>query len=177
MPAVSAHATPVPQATGRGLLISATVSVAAGILLGLLLWAMSWWFGGIGGIADYPSVLRFEVPYLLVVFLALTYLMRPGPWRILIAGAPIVAIYLTMDLHYVLLHSVFKLDDLVLVPEALAVAPGWVLAAAGIGVVGWLLGFACLLKRRGRELAAPRSPCWPLQRRRQRPPISFRRGS
>lgn len=116
---------------------------------------MSWSLGLIGGIADYPSVLRFEVPYLLVLFLGLTYLMRPGPWRTLIAATPIVAIYLTMDAHYVLLHSVFKLDDLVLIPEALAVAPGWLSAAAGIMVVGWLAAFAFRLKRRGRELAAP----------------------
>jgi len=135
--------------------MSVIVPVVAGIALGLGLWATSRAFGAIGGIADYSSVLKFEVPYLLVLFLGLTYVMRPGLWRVLIAAAPIFAIYLTADLHYVLLHSLFKLDDLVLVPEALAVAPAWVLAAAGIGLVGWLTAFAYLLKRRGRELAAP----------------------
>ncbi len=143
------------QAAGRGLLKSAAVAVAAGLALGLGLWALSWSFGNIGGIADYPSALRFEVPYLLVLFLGLAYLMRPGPWRFLIAGAPIVAIYLTMDVHYVLLHSVFKLDDLLLIPEALAVAPAWVLLVVSIVAVGWLTVFAYQLKRRGRELAAP----------------------
>jgi phosphoglycerol transferase MdoB-like AlkP superfamily enzyme len=145
----------MPQTAGRRFLRSVAVAVAAGLALGLGLWAMSWSFSDIGGIADYPSVLRFEVPYILVLFLGLVYLMRPGPWRALIAGAPIVAIYLAMDLHYVLLHSIFKLDDILLLPEALAVAPAWVSAAASIAVVGWLTAFACQLKRRGRELAAP----------------------
>ena len=155
MPAAPSQATSKPQAAGRSLLKTATVAIASGLALGLVLWAMSWSFAGIGGIDDYQSVLNFEIPYLLVLFLALTYLMRPGPWRALIAGAPIVAIYLAMDLHYVLLHSVFKLDDLLLVPEALAVAPAWVLAAAGIIVFGWLTTFTYQLKRRSRELAAP----------------------
>ena len=155
MPAASAQAPSQPQAAGRSLLKSATVAIASGLALGLVLWAMSWSFADIGGIDDYPSVLNFEIPYLLVLFLALVYLMRPGSWRALIAGAPIVALYLAMDLHYVMLRSIFKLDDLLLVPEALAVAPVWVLAAAGVAVFGWLTAFAYQLKRRGRELAAP----------------------
>ncbi|MEA3274325.1 MAG: sulfatase-like hydrolase/transferase [Pseudomonadota bacterium] len=134
---------------------SAATGVAACLALGLWLWAMSWSFGQIGGIADYPSVLRFEVPYLLVLFLGLTYLLRPGPWRALIAAGPIVAIYLAMDVHYVLLHNIFKLDDILLIPEGLAVASDWVLAAVGIAVIGWLAAFVYQLKRRGRELAAP----------------------
>ena len=151
----SAHVAPMRQTASRGLLKSAAMAAAAGLALGLGLWALSWSFGKIGGIADYPSVLSFELPYLLVLFLGLAYLMRPGPWRVLIAGAPIVAVYLTMDLHYVLLHSVFKLDDLLLIPEALAVAPAWVLLVVSIVAVGWLTVFAYQLKRRGRELAAP----------------------
>jgi phosphoglycerol transferase MdoB-like AlkP superfamily enzyme len=116
---------------------------------------MSSFFGDAGGIDDYPSVLRFEAPYLLVLFLGLAFLLRPGPWRYLIAAAPIVAIYLATDVHYVLLHSVFKLDDILLIPEGLAVASDWVLIAVSIAVSGWLAAFVYYLKRNGRELLPP----------------------
>jgi phosphoglycerol transferase MdoB-like AlkP superfamily enzyme len=130
-------------------------AVATSLVLGLGLWALSWYFGRRGGIADYPSVLRFEVPFLLALFLGLTFLLRPGPWRAVIAAAPIVAFYLATDLHYVLLRNVLKLDDILLIPEALSVASDWVPIAMGIAITAWLGAFLYCLKRGSRELVAP----------------------
>jgi phosphoglycerol transferase MdoB-like AlkP superfamily enzyme len=156
MPAVHDNApSPPHSSSGNAPLLSIAMVIVTGVVLGLSLWVISLYYSELGGIGGYPSVLWFETPYLLVTFLALTFLLRPSLWRGLIAAVPIVGIYLAMDIHYVLLHSVFKIDDMLLIPEGLAVAPAWVQAAAATGVFGWLAVFFHQLKRRRQELLAP----------------------
>jgi phosphoglycerol transferase MdoB-like AlkP superfamily enzyme len=128
---------------------------ASFVVLGLVLWAISWSFGLVGGIREFGSAVRFELPYLIVAYAALLYLMRPNRWRILIAALPIIALYLVIDLRFVFMHSVFKLDELLLLPEGLNVSPIWV----GIGAWGalgfWLTAFVKNIKRHPDELAVP----------------------
>jgi phosphoglycerol transferase MdoB-like AlkP superfamily enzyme len=90
-----------------------------------------------------------------VAYAALLYLMRPNPWRILIAALPIVALYLAIDLRFVFMHSVFKLDELLLLPEGLNVSPIWVGIAAWGTLFTWLTFFVKNIKRNPRELAVP----------------------
>jgi phosphoglycerol transferase MdoB-like AlkP superfamily enzyme len=132
-----------------------TVTVGSFAVLGLVLWAISWSFGLVGGIKDFGSAIRFELPYLIVAYASLLYLMRPTPWRVLIAATPIVVLYLVIDLRFVLMHSVFKLDELLLLPEGLNVSPFWLQAGAWLALVGWSTFFIRNLKRRPRELAVP----------------------
>lgn len=140
---------------GGQLLRSLITTVVSSLLLGLVLWTISWFFGLVGGIREFSSAIRFEMPYLLVAYAALLYLMRPTPWRIAVAAMPIIVLYLTIDLHYVYMHSIFKLDELLLLPEGLNVSPVWARLGAWIAFVGWLLIFARLVKRRFKELLVP----------------------
>lgn len=146
------------------------------LVLSLLLLAISLSFGLAGGIdryfgfeEDLPFLLlmvesfeqvqsyffHHELPFLLLVYAAFYYLMRPGTWRAVIAGVPIIVLYLGMDLYYVFMHAIFKLDDLLLLPEGLTVSPVW----AQIGVVAavflWIAAFLLSLRRRPRELVVP----------------------
>jgi phosphoglycerol transferase MdoB-like AlkP superfamily enzyme len=143
------------QKGGLLLFSSVMITVASAVVLGLVLWAISWSFGLVGGIRDFGSAIRFELPYLIVAYAALLYLMRPTPWRILLAAMPIIVLYLVIDLRFVYMHSVFKLDELLLLPEGLNVSPIW----ARIGVWGvlivWSAVFVKNLKRSLRELAVP----------------------
>jgi phosphoglycerol transferase MdoB-like AlkP superfamily enzyme len=128
---------------------------ASSVVLGLVLWAISWSFGLVGGIREFGSAVRFELPYLIVAYAALLYLMKPTPWRILIAALPIIALYLVIDLRFVFMHSVFKLDELLLLPEGLNVSPIWVGIAAWGALITWLAVFVKNIKRNPRELAVP----------------------
>lgn len=124
-------------------------------ILSLLLLAISLSFGLVGGIDEYFAAFQHELPYLLLVYAAFFYLMRPGTWRSVIAAAPIVLLYLGMDLYYVFMHSIFKLDDLLLLPEGLTVSPLWAQLGVVAGVVLWLGAFLHALRRRPRELVVP----------------------
>ncbi len=130
-------------------------TVSSSVILGLILWAISWSFGLVGGIREFSSAIRFELPYLLVAYAALLYLMRPTPWRVIIAALPIIVLYLAIDLHYVLMHSVFKLDELLLLPEGLNVSPAWLRVGAYAASTVWLFFFIKNFKRRPRDLAMP----------------------
>ncbi|SHO52745.1 LTA synthase family protein [Desulfopila aestuarii] len=141
---------------GGGLLLRSVITtVVSSVVLGVVLWMISWSFGLVGGIKEFGSAIRFELPYLLLTYAALLYLMRPTFWRILFAALPIIALYLVIDLHYVYMHSIFKLDELLLLPEGLNVSPVWVRIGAGLTFCVWLLVFIKNLKRRLRELMVP----------------------
>jgi phosphoglycerol transferase MdoB-like AlkP superfamily enzyme len=129
--------------------------IAPYLLLALLVLAISLSFGLIGGIDEYLLAFRYELPFLLLAFAALLYLMRPGFWRVPVAAAPILLLYVGMDMYYVFMHSIFKLDDLLLLPEGLIVSPVWVQVGVAAGLAGWALAFLCLLRRRPRELVVP----------------------
>ncbi len=125
------------------------------VVLGLILWAISWSFGLVGGIREFSSAIRFEMPYLLVSYAALLHLMRPTPWRMVIAALPIIVLYLAIDVHYVLMHSVFKLDELLLLPEGLNVSPAWLRVGSYAVSTIWLIYFIKNFKRRPCELVLP----------------------
>jgi phosphoglycerol transferase MdoB-like AlkP superfamily enzyme len=129
--------------------------IAPFLLLALFVLTISLSFGLIGGIDEYFLAFRYELPYVLVAFAALLYLMRPGGWRVPVAAAPILLLYVGMDMYYVFVHSIFKLDDLLILPEGLIVSPVWVQVGVVAGFAGWALAFLVLLKRRPRELAVP----------------------
>lgn len=129
--------------------------IAPYLFLALLVLAISLSFGLIGGIDEYLLAFRYELPFLLLAFAALLYLMRPGFWRIPVAAAPILLLYVGMDMYYLFMHSIFKLDDLLLLPEGLMVSPVWVQVGVAAGLAGWALAFLFLLRRRPRELVVP----------------------
>lgn len=145
-------------------------------VLSILLLAISLSFGLVGGIDTYfgfeqnlPfSLLVYEgfdqvrsyffdheLPFLLLVYASLFYLMRPGAWRAVIAAIPIIVLYLGMDLYYVFMHSIFKLDDLLLLPEGLTVSPVWARIGVVAGCFLWITAFLVSLRRRPRELVLP----------------------
>jgi phosphoglycerol transferase MdoB-like AlkP superfamily enzyme len=108
-----------------------------------------------GGFGLYLLSFRYELPLVLLAFAALLYLMRPGVLRVLVAAAPIIVLYLGMDLYYMFLHNIVKLDDLLLLPEGLIVSPLWVQVGFWLGLGSWGLAFLLLLKRRPRQLLLP----------------------
>ncbi len=130
-------------------------AIAPYLLLAFLLLTISQSFGLIGGIDEYMLAFRYELPFLLLAFASLLYLMRPGFWRFPVAAAPILLLYVGMDMYYMFMHSIFKLDDLLLLPEGLIVSPAWVQVGVAVGLAGWALAFLSLLRRRPRELAVP----------------------
>lgn len=124
-------------------------------ILSAVLLSISLSFGLAGGIDEFYAAFNHELPFLLLVFASLLYLMRPGTWRATIAAVPIIVLYLGMDLYYVFMHRVFKLDDLLLLPEGLTVMPLWVRVAVVAGIFFWIMVLLFSLKRRPRELALP----------------------
>lgn len=130
-------------------------AIAPYLLLSMLVLTISLSFGLIGGIDEYLLAFRYELPFLLLAFASLLYLMRPGFWRVPVAAAPILLLYVGMDMYYVFMHSIFKLDDLLLLPEGLIVSPVWVQVGVVAGLAGWALAFLFLLRRRPQELVVP----------------------
>ncbi|MBU1566940.1 MAG: sulfatase-like hydrolase/transferase [Proteobacteria bacterium] len=112
-------------------------------------------FSLIGGIDEYMFAFHYELPFILIVFSALLYLMRPGMLRVLVAATPIIVLYLGMDLYYTFMHSIVKLDDLLLLPEGLIVSPTWVQVGVWAALGIWVLTFIILLKRRLWQLVLP----------------------
>ncbi|MDR3631116.1 MAG: sulfatase-like hydrolase/transferase [Desulfocapsaceae bacterium] len=112
-------------------------------------------FQTIGGIDDFIIAFRFELPYLFLLFAALLYCMRPGPWRVVIAVIPFMLLYAGMDLFYIFMQSVFKLDDISLLPEGLNVSPLWMKILGTFFALGWIGGFLLLLKRQPRQFLIP----------------------
>jgi phosphoglycerol transferase MdoB-like AlkP superfamily enzyme len=151
----SLHLYSFSKKRGSLLLRSVIAAVASYVILGLVLWAISWSFGLVGGIREFSSAIRFELPYLFVAYAALFYLMRPTTWRFLTAAAPIIVLYLFIDLQYLFMHSIFKLDELLLLPEGLNVSPAWVRVGAWVALGVWSTVFIRNLKHRPRELAVP----------------------
>ena len=125
------------------------------MILSLILLAISLSFGLAGGIDEYFAAFNHELPFLLLVFASLLYLMRPNSWRAAIAAVPIIVLYLGMDLYYVFMHSIFKLDDLLLLPEGLTVSPIWARIGVVVAIFIWIAAFIVSLKRRPRELVLP----------------------
>lgn len=108
-----------------------------------------------GGFGLYLLSFRYELPLVLLAFAALLYLMRPGVLRVLVAATPIVVLYLGMELYYMFLHNIVKLDDLLLLPEGLIVSPLWVQVGFWLALGSWGLTFLLLLKRKPRQLMLP----------------------
>ena len=155
----------------------AMLAVLPFFILSLILLAISLSFGLAGGIDEYFGVfdhqLPFlsmayeildqvhiyffhqELPFLLLIYAALFYLMRADSRRAVIAAVPIIVLYLGMDLYYLFMHSVFKLDDLLLLPEGLTVSPIWARIGVVVAVFLWVGAFIVSLKRRPRELVLP----------------------
>jgi len=125
------------------------------LVLSLIVLTISLSFGLVGGIDEYMLAFRYELPFLFLALAALLYLMRPGWGRVVVAAAPIVVVYLGMDLYYTFMHSIAKLDDLLLLPEGLIVSPTWVQVAVWVALGTWVLAFLVLLKRRLRDLLLP----------------------
>lgn len=129
--------------------------IAPFVFLSVVVLAISLSFGLLGGIDEYLLAFRYELPFVLLVFAALLYLMRPGLLRVLVAAAPIVVLYLGMDLYYVFMSSIAKVDDLQLLPEGLTVSPVWAQLGVCIGILTWVVAFLVLFKRRLRDLLVP----------------------
>ena len=129
--------------------------IAPFLILSLIVLTISLSFGLIGGINEYMLAFRYELPFLFLAFAALLYFMRPGWGRVVVAAAPIVVVYLGMDLYYTFMHSIAKLDDLLLLPEGLIVSPTWVQVAVWGALGAWVLALIVLLKRRLRDLLLP----------------------
>ena len=108
-----------------------------------------------GGFYLYLLSFRYELPYVLLAFAGLLYLMRPGRLRVVVAAAPVVALYLGMELYYTFLSSIVKFDDLLLLPEGLIVSPWWIQAGFWLGLGGWGITLLYLLKRSLRQLLLP----------------------
>ncbi len=115
-------------------------------------------------------------PCVLLAFAALLYLMRPGMLRVVVAAAPIVVLYLSMELYYMFLHSIVKLDDLLLLPEGLIVSPLWIQVGfwLGLSLLGADLPAAAQAKTAAAAAARPapacRLDCRPLPPSRPRAP-------
>ena len=125
------------------------------LALSLIVLTISLSFGLVGGIDEYMLAFRYELPFLFFALAALLYLMRPGWGRVVVAAAPIVVVYLGMDLYYTFMHSIAKLDDLLLLPEGLIVSPTWVQVAVWVALGTWVLALLVLLKRRLQDLLLP----------------------
>jgi hypothetical protein len=125
------------------------------ILLSLLLFGVSQGFQVIGGIDDFLMAYRYELPYLFLPFAALLYSMRPGPWRIVVAVIPFMALYAGMDLFYIFMQSIFKLSDISLLPEGLTVTPFWIKVIGSVVTLGWLGSFIVMVKRQPRHFLIP----------------------
>jgi phosphoglycerol transferase MdoB-like AlkP superfamily enzyme len=108
-----------------------------------------------GGFGIYLLVFRHELFFVLLIFAGLLYLMRPGKTRVVVAVVPIVVLYLGMELYYTFMSSIVKVDDLLLLPEGLMVAPWWIRLGFWLGVSSWILTFLFLLKRSLRQLLLP----------------------
>ena len=108
-----------------------------------------------GGFGLYLLSFRYELPYVLLFFAGLLYLMRPGPGRVVVAAVPVVVLYLGMELYYTFLSSIVKVDDLLLLPEGLIVSPWWIQAGFWLGIGGWFLALLWLFKRSPRQLLLP----------------------
>lgn len=108
-----------------------------------------------GGFDLYLLSFRYELPYVLLAFAGLLYLMRPGRLRVVVALAPVVALYLGMELYYTFLSSILKFDDLLLLPEGLIVSPWWIQAGFWLSLVSWGVTLLYLLKRSLRQLLLP----------------------
>ena len=131
------------------------LAIAPYLALALVFLTISFSFGFVGGIDDYLCALRFDMPYLFLLFAVLLYTMRPSLWRVVIAVIPFVLLYAGMDLYHVFMNSIFKLDDLFLLPEGLTVCPAWIRVGVFAIVCAWLLVFIFFLKRRPRQFIIP----------------------
>jgi len=134
---------------------SLSAAVAPYLLVGLAVFALSRTFASLGGIDEFSRAFRVELPYLTLVYASLLYLMRPCLLRAVIAAIPIIIVYVGMDLYYIFMQNVVKLDDLSLLPEGLSVLPGWVSVAGFMTIAAWIILFSYLLKRHFRELVVP----------------------
>jgi phosphoglycerol transferase MdoB-like AlkP superfamily enzyme len=81
--------------------------------------------------------------------------MRPGFWRVIIAVIPFILLYVSADLYYIFMSSVFKLDDLFLLPEGLMVCPVWIPVGVFAILFAWALALIFFLKRQPRQFIVP----------------------
>ena len=125
------------------------------LFLILAVMAVSLFFKGLGGIDDFSSAFCYDLPYLCLVFAALLYTMRPGLWRVAIAVTPFIVLYAGLDLHYIFLQSVFKLEDTSLLSEGFSVCPVWIRVGIFTILFVWTISFFFFLKRRPRQFVVP----------------------
>ena len=125
------------------------------IFLILALLTVSWSFRRVGGIDDFSSAFLYDLPYLCLVFAALLYTMRPGLWRVAVAVTPFMLLYVSTDLYYIYLQSIFKLDDIFLLSEGLNVCPAWIKTGIFSIVFVWGIAFIFFLKRHPRQFVVP----------------------
>jgi phosphoglycerol transferase MdoB-like AlkP superfamily enzyme len=79
-------------------------------------------------------------------------ILRPGRWRALIAALPLLVGYLVQDVYYLAYGKVFRLIEVLELPELLQVLPAGYLALAGVCLLLPLLVFLAVINYRALRL-------------------------
>lgn len=113
-----------------------------------------------GGLAAGSFHLQWlELPFVLYLYGWFYSILRPGRWRALIAALPVLVGYLVQDVYYLAYGKVFRIIEVLELPELLQVLPAGYLALAGVFLLLPLLVFLAVINYRApRPLGAGAVP-------------------
>ena len=93
-------------------------------VFGLVLYAYTAFIEDLGGFSTAHTSRQFiELTLLVYLYSLFFWLLKPVPGRSLLAGLPILLIYLVHDIYYLTFASVFRLINISELPELLQVLP------------------------------------------------------
>jgi len=92
----------------------------AAFLVGMLLYSLL--MKSLGGLGGYSILSEyFEIGLNLYLYYFFNRILRPSRWQALLAAMPILLAYLGQDIYYLMYGKVFRIIELNLVPELLAI--------------------------------------------------------
>ena len=107
----------------------------------------------LGGLeAEFFHLQWLELLFVLYLYGWFYLILRPGRWRALIAALPVLVGYLVQDVYFLAYGKVFRLIEVLELPELLQVLPAGYLALAGVFLLLPLLVFLAVINYRALRL-------------------------
>ena len=127
-------------------------------LLGLYLYVL--WIDDHGGLGAATFHLQWlELAFVVYLYAYFYLILRPSRWRALLAAVPVIIGYLVQDIFFLAYGKVFRIIEVLELPELLQVLPAAYLAmAAGLLLLPLVVFLATINYRRQRAIVAGAMP-------------------
>lgn len=119
------------------------------VVLVCVLYLLGWVSTAVGAFANHSFFTQWlELAFILYIYTLLYQVLRPGRWRALLAGVPVILFYLVHDIFFMAYSKVFRWINVIELPELFRVLPVSYDIVLGLIFIGPLLAVVLSINHR-----------------------------